>query len=295
MRVLFFGMTGRFSVPPLQELISAGVEIAAVVVPGSDPQPRRLEPPPPVPSDLPLANPYLTPTILHLAWTHSIPVWAVGRFSGDAATGWLAGFNPHLAVVACFPYRFPSAFLKLPRFGCLNLHPSLLPAYRGPTPLFWMARHGEPQAGVTLHFLDEGLDTGDIVAQTAFAWPQGISGPALEERCARAGAGLLLKAVRQLARGNPLPQRAQPDAGSSYYPFPSAPDFIIPTHWPARRAFNFLRAAADWPLVVEVEGVQIPIRIAIDYHPTQTLGRPYLARGNEYRIQFRPGVLHGRV
>ena len=110
-----------------------------------------------------------------------------------------------------------------------------------------MARQGERRAGVTLHFLDEGVDSGDIVAQTAFTWPDGISEGELEQRCAEAGAELVLTAVRQLAQGDQLSYRPQPTEGSSYFPWPAEPDFVIPTDWEVRRAFNFLRAASRCP------------------------------------------------
>lgn len=296
-RVLFFGMTGEFSIPPLEKLIVAGVDLCAVVTPASPsaagPLPRRLEPPP-VSSDLPIVNPHFENNIMHLAWKNNIPVWAVGSLSDGPTLEMLATLAPDLIVVACFPHIFPRALLQLPPQGCLNLHPSLLPAYRGPAPLFWMARQGEPLAGVTLHFLDEGIDRGDLVAQTAFEWPDGISGTELERRCALEGAALLQAAMQQLEQG-PLPRQAQPVEGASYFPWPSEKDFGIPTWWSARRAFNFLRAAGEWPLTVEVDRERFPIRAAIDYDTNQTLEQPYISRDNEMWIQFAPGVLRVQV
>jgi methionyl-tRNA formyltransferase len=249
---------------------------------------------------LPLIDPYFTPNIVPLAWAQHIPVWEVGTLSDAPTRALLADLQPDLIAVACFPYIFPKILLQLPRYGCLNLHPSLLPAYRGPMPLFWMARQGERQAGVTLHFLDEGLDTGDIVAQTAFDWPDGISGADLERRCAVEGAKLLLTAVEQLGLVGDLPRRPQPQPGSSYFSWPAEQDLIIPTHWPARRAFNFIRAAgADWPLVIELGeeakrrggGERFLIRAASSFDVQATLDQPYLLRGDELSVQFMPGVL----
>ena len=226
LRVIFFGMAGNFSVPPLAGLIATdSVEIVAVVTlpqqPAAATRPRRLDPPRPAPSDLPILNPYLDQNIWHLAWSHCIPVWEVGKLTEQPALQLLASLRPDLLVVACFSQRLPPTLLQLPRFGCLNLHPSLLPAYRGPTPLFWQARQGEAQAGVTLHFLDEGLDTGDLVAQTAWAWPVGATEAELESQCAEAGTGLLLEAVQQLGRERALPRRPQPAGQGSYFPWPA--------------------------------------------------------------------------
>ena len=288
-------MSGSFSVPPLERLLTVGIEVAAVIIPATLPAsellPRRLVPPPPVFADLPIINPYLDQNIVHLAWAHQIPVWEVGKLSERLTMETLAAFQPDLIIVACFSRLFPPSLLELPRYGCLNLHPSLLPAYRGPAPLFWLARQGEGQAGVTLHFLDEDLDTGDIVAQIALAWPDGLSERELEQRCAAAGAELVLKAVQQLAQDRALSRQAQPAAGSSYFPWPSEQDFVIPTRWTARRAFNFLRAAGSWPLVIEVGSERFYIRIAIDYKLEQQLGRPFIIQKDELWVQFQPGVL----
>ena len=299
LRLIFFGMTGHFSLPPLAALLTAEAEVAAVITPARSPttanRPRRLAAPPPAPSDLPLLNPYVTPNILHLSWGHGIPVWEVGKLTEPPTLELMASLQPDLMVVACFPDRFPRTLLQLPRFGCLNLHPALLPAYRGPAPLFWQARRGEPQTGVTLHFLDEGLDTGDIVAQAAWPWPDGLAEAELERLAAEAGANLVAAAVEQLAHGRALPRRPQPEMGSHYFPWPAEPDFIIPTDWPARRAFNFLRAAASWPLVIAVGIKRFSIRIAIDYRSEQSLGWPYVLRGDELLIQFEPGVLRVKL
>jgi methionyl-tRNA formyltransferase len=295
LRVIFFGMTGHFSRPPLQALLAAGLEVSAVLVPatppGRGPLPRRLDPPQATLSDLPILNPRVETNILHLAWDNHCPVWEVGPLSDRRTLEVLTALRPDLIVVACFPRLFPAPLLHLPRYGCLNLHPSLLPAFRGPVPLFWMARNGEAQAGVTLHFLDEGLDTGDIVAQTALPWPDGLTESELTARCAEAGAALLLAAVNQLAQDQALPRRPQPEVGSSYFPYPSPQDFVIPTHWAVRRAFNFLRAAASWPLLIEVGEERTPIRVAINYESGRTLDQPYQRDGKELRLQFRGGVL----
>jgi methionyl-tRNA formyltransferase len=311
--MIFFGMTGLFSRISLESLLAHGVEISAVILPTSttsQPLPRRVEPARPASSALSVIDPYLNPNIVHLAWAQDIPVWEVGSLSDPQMLALLAGLQPDLIVVACFSYIFPQTLLQLPRYGCLNLHPSLLPAYRGPIPLFWLAQQGERQAGVTLHFIDEGLDTGDIVAQTAFDWPDGISGAELERYCAEEGAKLLLVAVQQLASGGQLPRRPQPQSNSSYFSWPAEQDLIIPTHWPARRAFNFVRAAGmDWPLVIEIGeeatpirgpvrqggGERFLIRAAISFDAQATLDQPYLVRGDELWVQFMPGILQAKM
>jgi methionyl-tRNA formyltransferase len=296
-RILFFGMRGLFSKIPFESLIQAGADICAVIVPAESPGlkswPRRVDPPPPAPSDLPLFTPYLQESIVHLAWQHHIPVWEVRKLGHKKTLTILAGLQPDLICVVCFPYIFPPTLLQLPRDGCVNLHPSLLPAYRGPTPLFWVMRQGETQTGVTLHFLDEGVDSGDIISQVAFALPEGISELELTRRCALEGAALLVEAVQQLESG-PLPRRPQSDQRSSYFPAPSAADLRIPPTWPARRAFNFLRGANTWPLTLDLSESEVIVAEALSYDDRQRLSDPFIVHADEVWVQFTPGVLKVR-
>jgi methionyl-tRNA formyltransferase len=175
------------------------------------------------------------------------------------------------------------------------LHPSLLPAYRGPAPLFWIARNDERTTGVTLHFLAEKLDSGDIIAQHSFERPEGGSEAELEQTCAQAGADLLLAAIQQLEQGRSLTRHPQPEAEATYQPWPREDDFIISMDWSARRAFNFLRGAAAWPLAIDVGEAQFSVQAALSYAPNQTLDKSYVLLGNELWAQFQPGVLRARV
>jgi methionyl-tRNA formyltransferase len=276
--------------------LQAEVEVVAVVVPAERPGlaglPRQLEAPRPDPLLLPLVPEQQPHTIMDIAWTAGIPVWEVGKLTEPETLAMLAAYQPDLIVVACFSRIFPRALLQLPQAGCLNLHPSLLPAYRGPMPLFWIFRQGETRTGVTLHFLDEGLDSGPIVSQTAFDLPDGMSEFALNQRCAAAGAKLLTTALGQLEIDS-LPAQPQPTTGSSYFPSPSAADFRIPLSWPARRAFNFMRGANMFPLIVDAGETQIRVIEALSYDPELTLTQPYQIEpeSETITIQFAPGIL----
>jgi methionyl-tRNA formyltransferase len=232
-------------------------------------------------------------TIAQIAWERSIPVVEVGALVSARTLEALAAFQPDVICVACFPQRLPRALLTLPPLGCLNLHPSLLPAYRGPSPGFWVLRNGEPYTGVTIHLMDEHLDTGDILLQQAFEIPEGISSAALEQECATLGAPLMARAVRALASGTAA-RTPQPTEGSSYYSWPKDEDFSVPVARPARWAFNFIRGVADWagPLELRINHERFPVRQALDYQPDARLGQPYRRAGDELWAQCEPGVLH---
>jgi methionyl-tRNA formyltransferase len=232
-------------------------------------------------------------TIAQVAWEQSIPVIEVNTRFTDEMLARLAALQPEVICVACWPQRVPRALLDLSPLGCLNLHPSLLPAYRGPSPGFWVLRNGERSTGVTIHLMDEHLDTGDILLQAALEIPDGISSAALEQRCAEMGASLLAQAVQALAAGTAT-RTPQPMEGSSYYSWPEDEDFLVPVVRPAQWAFNFIRGVADWhgPLELCIGAERFPVRQALDYQPDALLEQPYRREGDHLWAQCAPGVLH---
>ncbi len=236
-RVLFFGMQGDFSTPSLHALLASDIDVCAVVVPISpipgvkQPAIQRREQPHGVRSSLPLLS--LHPSIVEMAWKQHIPVWEVRRLSDITVHETLASYEPDILCVACFSQRVPRSIIDLPRLGCLNVHPSLLPANRGPVPLFWTFRNGEQTTGVTIHFLDETMDTGDILAQERIEVPDGTGYAQLETQCAVIGGALLANVVQNLYKGN-ITRTVQDATKSSYYSFPTEKDFI------SQHVYNFI-------------------------------------------------------
>ena len=294
MRILFCGLPAGVSAVVLRGLLDDGRDVAGVVVPAAAVPHLLPSPTPPLAYLSPPAVPTLSlgeqADLLALAWSRGWPVLAVGDFGHADALAALAGLAPDVAVVACFTRRIPPAALAVPRLGFLNLHPSLLPRYRGPQPLFWQLRDGAP-TGATVHSLDEGLDTGDIAAQTAVPLPDGLDGPAAERTLALAGLGLLRGVLADLERG--VVARRPQGPGGSYQSAPTETDFTLSTDWPARRAFNFMRGTADWgrPYAVEVNGRTEWLATAEEWHEA-TLDRPSVRHGRHIVIRFSPGVLY---
>ncbi len=273
-RVIFLGMQGNFSPPSLRALLNYDVEVCAVVVPaqhvpGSESQAiRRRERPRLTRPVLPL----LDASVVELAWENNIPVWEVQHLSDAWTISTLAAYKPDAICVACFSQRIPPAILKLPRFGCLNVHPSLLPANRGPVPLFWTFREGHEQTGVSIHLVDEGMDSGDILAQEAIHVPDGISYAHLEMRCAMHGGELLARTVWNLYRGLARPV-VQEETKSSYHTFPSAEDFVIHAgEWSARHVYNFICGVVEWggPVQINTGSEFFEVRAAISYSLSNT-------------------------
>jgi len=294
MRLIFFGMPGRLSGPPLTALLEAGFDVAAVVLPAPAGAPPLVPLPGlAAPAGLPLAGP--PPSLLQIAARRGIPAIAAGRIGADALAAEIGRLGAGLACVVCWPWRLPPGLLAAPRHGFLNLHPSLLPDLRGPEPLFWAFRSGAERTGVTVHAMDEELDTGPIALQAELALPAGITGDEAERRAADLGARLLVEAVRGIGAGA-LALRPQ-GAGGRFLPGPTPADFAIDLAWPARRAFAFMRGTADWgmPFPVELPGGPLLLGEAAGYDPGASLGRAHERAGDLVRLQLSPGVLVARL
>jgi methionyl-tRNA formyltransferase len=281
LRLVLFGMPGVFTGAVLRAMLGAGVRPTAVVVAG-----LRAEPAGTLPVEVAGGPPETLALIrqsgaLLVRWT-------------DAATvaGILERLAPDLALVACFPRRLPGAVAGAARLGTLNLHPSLLPRYRGPAPVFWQLRAGERDTGVTLHLLSERLDAGDVVAQAPVELPEGASGPTIDQVLGEAGAELLLR-VLAAPPGGRLQGRVQAESEATCQPRPGLADFEVPTAWSARRAFNFMRGTAHWgyPFALTGPDVRLRARDATGYWPDRVLGRSVSLEDGRARVQLVRGVV----
>jgi methionyl-tRNA formyltransferase len=294
-------MPGPFSQQVLAATLAAGFPVRALFLPGQRgshrEEPYRLlgRPTPSDEMELPILNPFLEATVVQTAWPRSIPVYEISNLSSPEITALVDKLQPTVACVACFPRRIPAGLLELAPLGFLNVHPSLLPAYRGPVPLFWTFRNGEKDTGVTVHFMDAKLDTGDIARQAPVRLPDGISGPDADRLCGGTGGQLLAETLADLVNDT-LVRRPQPEGGS-YYGYPTSSDFHIGNHWPARRAFNFMRGTAEWGqiYIIDTGGERIHLRAALSYSSQGRLSEETIRNGQRVQIQFSPGVLEATI
>ena len=300
LNVLFWGMPFGTSTIVLERLIDSGVNVAGVILP-ADAVPHlspvsqsgwsRLQPP--ATTGQLILSEHTTGGTAEVAWAAGLPVFAISDLSHPDTSTLLAALWADVAVVGCFTQRIPRAILQLPRFGFLNLHPSLLPAYRGPTPVFWQLRDGAGM-GVTVHYLDAGLDTGDIAAQIAISLPDGISEADAEQHLTLSGVVLLRGVLERLAEG--ISERRPQPPGGSYFGFPDESDFALSTDRPARQAYNFMRgtAARGVPYPVDIAGRTELLTIADDYKSDLELDRLSVRHGRHILIRFNPGILYAR-
>ncbi|MCH7794705.1 MAG: hypothetical protein IH900_06155 [Proteobacteria bacterium] len=277
---------------PLESLVEEGAQVTAVVFPRprvDDKGPRWMPAAAQIPNDLQLVVRAARENILTLAGAQGIPVLEVGSMRDAATLAAIEELQPDLVIVACFPQILPETMLKIPNIGCLNIHPSLLPAYRGPQPLFWQLRAGELNMGVTVHWMDVGVDTGDILGQVELRLAEGTRANEVDRVAAQAGADLIMKALKE----DDWPRRPQGNEAASYQTAPRDIDRVIPTSWDVRRAFNFLRGAETWaPFWIEAEdGKRIEVREAIGYRAAARLEHRVEARDGESWVQMKDGVL----
>lgn len=292
---IFFGTRGIFSRVVLQQLLRHQQPIEAIVVPKeSRGDSRLLSRPPAVESQLLMVPSFVNQTIVEIGWDHVIPVWEVDTQAKQLPIA-LQQVCPTAILVACWPTRLPTRWLKWPTWGALNVHPSLLPHYRGPVPLFWQRRAGLAQSGVTVHYMSKRLDEGDILAQAVYRLPDGATGQELDQLAAQQGANLLNETIQRLLNRTIISQ-PQPKGGH-YDSWPTENAFRLPTRWSARHTYNFMQAANEWhtPFTIAFPDGSLKLKRALGFSSSGTLGSPFIVHDHQVAIQFTPGILKAQL
>lgn len=305
--ILFFGLSGVLTALPFRALLDAGSDVRALVLPftagvpalptlpthrasvsGAAPAPRG--------RPVPLAAPPER-NARQLAEERGIPVLRVATLRHPDALAALAAFAPDLICVSCFSLRLPPAVLRLPRLGCVNVHPSLLPDNRGPDPLFWTFQRGDAATGVTIHLMDEGFDTGPILAQERVEVPVGVGEAQLERALAMLGGELLVRTVAMLADGTAQPT-PQDEAAATAYPLPAPTDYSIHADWPAVRAYRCARGVSGRgePITITAPGAHFRLLAPLGYDETAAQDAPWRLDGDgTLSLRCAPGVFRARV
>lgn len=232
MNLIFMG-TAELSCASLERLAGTpGFSVRAVVTQPDKPRGRELKL---LPSPVKVLAERLHLTVLQ-------PLKA--REDGFATQ--LRELNPDLVVVVAYGQILPQQLLDLPRYGCLNVHTSLLPKYRGAAPIQWAIADGEPETGVTIMKMDAGLDTGPMLATRCTPILPTDDAQTLHDRLAQLGAELLAETIPGYVAGTILPQ-PQPAQGASYAAKIKKDDGRINWNLPAISIWNRLRAFTPWP------------------------------------------------
>jgi methionyl-tRNA formyltransferase len=231
LRLVFMG-TPEFAVPSLQKLVDLGEHTVAVVTQPDRPKGRgqRLTPPP----------------VKLLAEKLCIPVLQPVKVRAPEFIDVMRELNPDLIMVTAFGQILPKSLLEIPRFGCINIHASLLPRYRGAAPINWSIINGETETGITIMQMDEGLDTGDILLKRALSIGPEEDACSLHDRLSMAGAEAMADALDLLATGR-LVREKQNDSLSNYAPMLKKEDGLIDWTREPGTICNLVRGLTPWP------------------------------------------------
>jgi methionyl-tRNA formyltransferase len=209
----------------------------------------------------------------------------------------LEALNVDVIVVACFPWRIPSAVLALPSKANVNVHPSMLPDGRGPEPIFWAFRRGLATTGVTLHAIDDGLDTGPIIDQRAALISSDATMITIERSLARLGADMVSEFLS--APPHESTMRPQSTNEGRPAPFPDVDDLIVTTTWPATKAARFINGVSPIYGSIEVlvltTGQRLAVTEVIGVEKHRSVRTAVRQQKDEAWIQFADGILHCRI
>ncbi len=231
MRIVFMG-TPAFAVPCLQRLIDCGHEVTGVFTQPDKPQGRKmiLTPPP----------------VKVLAENNGIKVYQPEKMRDGTALEMLREANPELVIVVAYGKILPKEILEFPKYGCINIHASLLPLLRGAAPIQWSIINGFAKTGVTSMQMDEGLDTGDMLIKSEIEIGENETAGELHDRLSVLGADILEETIEVLLKGELSPEK-QNHNEFTYAPMLSKE--LSPVDWnmSAAEIHNKIRGLSPWP------------------------------------------------
>lgn len=300
-RALFLGMQNEMSLRAFDGLLENNINVCGVALATNEVQASKYSKAqtpivaPASPSELPLVNRFMGQSIIQTAFDLKIPLIPVVGDDLAELRKAISIFQPDIACVACFPLRLPQSILARVEYGFINLHPSILPFHRGPAPLFWIFRSANQEAsGVTIHLIEDGLDTGDIVIQEKVEFDSGISGFMADSVSGEIGGALLARAAIGLYTKTlePYPQ----PTGGSYDPWPGESDFRLNGSWKAKRAYNFMRGTAHWrrSYPIDLTDETLELTEAIAFRPETPRAKKSLSSNDIVFVPFVGGVLEAR-
>lgn len=232
MRVVFMG-TPDFSVGTLKALAAAGHEIAGVVSQPDKPKGRgkNLQPTP----------------VKEAAMELGLPVYQPKKVRDPEFLEVLKELNPEVIVVVAFGQLIPKSILELAPYGCINVHASLLPKYRGAAPIQWAVIDGEPETGVTIMRMDEGLDTGDMISKVTVSVSADETGGSLFDKLSEAGAKLLVETLPSLEEGTAVFEKQPEESPTAYAGMIKKSMGDLDWNRPAEELERLIRGLNPWP------------------------------------------------
>ena len=277
MRIIFFG-TPEFAVPSLQALLDAGEEVVSVIT-----QPDRVKG---------RGHKLSRPPVKEHALSKGLPVIQPSAIRTSGFYEELSVLKPDIIVVVAYGKILPVSILTFPPLGCVNVHASLLPRYRGAAPIQWALINGEEKTGITTMLMDAGLDTGDMLLTEEVVIEEEDNAYTLSQRLSQAGASLLVKTLKGLHNRmlKPVPQSGKP----TFAPPLTKENGRINWSLSAREIFNLIRGTYPWPgayCFLNGEKLHIIKAKAEDHSIKGPVGRIEQISGSEIRVSTGEGIL----
>ncbi len=260
LRIVFMG-TPEFAVPSLQGLLEGGNQVVGVVTQPDQPSGRGLA--------------LHAPPVKMLAEAHHLPVFQPAKLRVPGVLEQLQSWQPDLIVVAAYGRILPTTILTLPPLGCINVHASLLPKYRGAGPIQWAIANGETETGITIMQVSAPMDAGDILLQKAMPIAATDTGGSLHDKLARLGAAALQEAIALLKAGRLMP-RQQNEAEVTHAPLMQKNDGRVDWYLAAAVIERRVRAFNPWPSAyTTLNGKLLKIFAAqVEYAPRPSQAAP---------------------
>lgn len=231
MKIIFMG-TPDFAAASLEALIDSRHEIQAVVTQPDKPKGRKGE---------------LTPSpVKVIAKREGIKVYQPLKVRDEEFVDTLRAYNPDVMVVVAFGQIIPLSILKMPKYGCVNIHGSLLPKYRGAAPIQWAVLDGEKETGITTILMDEGIDTGDILLKKTIKIDTDETSGSLFDKLMALGAETILETLDELEKGSLTPTK-QGESPTAYAKMLTKAMGLIDFTKPAKELDCFVRGMDPWP------------------------------------------------
>ena len=268
MRIVFIG-TGEIGVPALRALLDSEHEVVALI---TQPDKRvgreqRIEPPP-IKKEITRSGGFQTPKAFGAGKSPLLEVLQPAKIKDPQTIEEIRDFAPDVIVVVAYGQILPRAVLEIPRLACLNLHASLLPRWRGAAPIQAAIAAGDCETGITVMYMDEGLDTGDILLQRSVEILPNDTGGSLHDRLARIAPETLLESLRLVAAGN-APRIAQDNARATHAPKLKREHGQINWSESAEAIERKIRAYNPWPGVfmkVDRQNLKVFSASVVDLH-----------------------------
>jgi len=258
---------------------------------------------PPAPATVPpqlklVSNKQSTHELETLAQLASIKVLYQAEHSKQQVAQYLSDHDIDIIIVACYPRLIPDIQIQASKHGAINIHPSLLPRYRGPSPIFWQLRHNEQATGVSLHCVNNRFDAGNIISQQSLVFPLSANAEEIDGLVAHAAATILLELCHTQDTLNNFMSTAtaQQEQQAQYHSAPCNKDFSLSHDWSAQHAYRFMCGTQQWqkPYPIVIKDVELLLTQATSYSKKSNAKTIIYEGENTVCLNFKSGSLRAQ-